>query len=132
VTQTTKGVNRWSGRPKSSGRTSAVLCLAAIFPLSFFVSAQTTPRGGEEFKISTSVVLVLLDVSVKDSKGGYVPGLSKDAFQPVRGRSKGTGSTFFVAALQPGLKDPSASRTNLRCNTAPCFSQSRLMSVKVR
>ena len=56
-----------------------MLCLAAIVCLSSLVAAQTTPRG-EEFKISTSVVLVLLDVSVKDSKGGYVPGLSKGAF----------------------------------------------------
>ena len=35
---------------------------------------------GDEFKISTDVDLVLLDVSVKAAKGGYVSGLSKDNF----------------------------------------------------
>ena len=35
---------------------------------------------GEDFKISTNVDLVLLDVSVKDSRGGYVSGLTKDNF----------------------------------------------------
>jgi Ca-activated chloride channel homolog len=33
------------------------------------------------FRISTDVELVLLDVSVKDPKGGYVSGLAKEAFQ---------------------------------------------------
>jgi Ca-activated chloride channel homolog len=57
-----------------------------LFLVSSFGFAQTTPASdrfksaADEFKISTSVVLVLLDVSVKDAKGGYVSGLAKDAF----------------------------------------------------
>ena len=42
--------------------------------------SQATPAGGE-FRISTDVELVLLDVSVKDPKGGYVSGLTKEDFQ---------------------------------------------------
>src|SRR6266849_345882 len=34
-----------------------------------------------EFKIHTDVELVLLDVSVKNSSGGYITGLTKDRFQ---------------------------------------------------
>src|SRR5579859_7573227 len=41
---------------------------------------QKTPASGE-FKISTNVELVLLDVGVKDPKGGYVSWLTKDNFQ---------------------------------------------------
>jgi VWFA-related protein len=37
------------------------------------------PEG--EFKISSHVELVLLDVSVKDTKGGYASGLTKENFQ---------------------------------------------------
>jgi Ca-activated chloride channel family protein len=77
--RTGKGANGSIGRYKFSGRRLSASCLA-VFLLSLFGVAQTTPKGGEEFKISTSVVLVLLDVSVKDADGGYVAGLSKDAF----------------------------------------------------
>jgi Ca-activated chloride channel family protein len=80
VIQTSKGTSCSSGRYKSSGRTWNVSCLALTFVLSFLAAAQTTPKSGEEFKISTSVALVLLDVSVKDAGGGYVPGLSRNAF----------------------------------------------------
>ncbi|MBI2680104.1 MAG: VWA domain-containing protein [Candidatus Solibacter usitatus] len=38
------------------------------------------PSSGE-FKISTAVELVLLDVSVRDPEGGYISGLSKESFQ---------------------------------------------------
>src|SRR5260370_25967816 len=41
---------------------------------------QDSPRKGE-FRISTDVELVLLDVSVKQAKGGYASGLSRDNFQ---------------------------------------------------
>jgi Ca-activated chloride channel family protein len=80
--KTVKGMYRPLGRWKSTGRMWGGRCLAVfslLFPLSFFAFPQTTPESGE-FKISTDVVLVLLDVSVKDTKGGYVPGLSKDDF----------------------------------------------------
>jgi Ca-activated chloride channel homolog len=42
--------------------------------------AQDSPPKSE-YRISTDVELVLLDVSVKDPKGGYVSGLTKEAFQ---------------------------------------------------
>jgi VWFA-related protein len=42
--------------------------------------AKTQP-GDEEFKIKTDVELVLLDVSVKDSQGGFVSGLQKENFR---------------------------------------------------
>jgi VWFA-related protein len=35
----------------------------------------------DDFQISTSVFMVLLDVSVKDSRGGYVSNLTKDDFR---------------------------------------------------
>lgn len=50
--------------------------------LVLFASCRTSaqvPQGGG-FKITTEVDLVLLDVSVKDPKGGYVVDLTKDNF----------------------------------------------------
>jgi Ca-activated chloride channel family protein len=38
-------------------------------------------QSSGDFRISTNVDLVLLDVSVKDAKGGYVSSLSKDSFR---------------------------------------------------
>lgn len=46
------------------------------FLLPFFLFLQSS-----DFRISTDVDLVLLDVSVKDAKGGYVSHLSKDDFK---------------------------------------------------
>ncbi len=43
-------------------------------------SAQHVPESGG-FKIAARVELVLLDASVKDSKGGYVSGLTKNEFR---------------------------------------------------
>src|SRR5438552_2108881 len=43
-------------------------------------SAQAWRPSGE-FRISTDVELVLLDVSVKQARGGYVSGLTKNNFQ---------------------------------------------------
>jgi VWFA-related protein len=60
----------------------AVPCLALLlFPI---VPAQDSAASQEqpaELKFSTDVVLVVLDVSVKDPKGGYVSGLGKDDFR---------------------------------------------------
>ncbi|HMC60582.1 MAG TPA: VWA domain-containing protein [Candidatus Solibacter sp.] len=94
-----KRTYRPPGRCTSTGRIWAVLCLAPVVllplvhALAFQVSAQQDPaqqvppqdadreqRPGE-FKISTDVLLVVLDVSVKDSKGGYVSGLTKEDFR---------------------------------------------------
>jgi Ca-activated chloride channel homolog len=43
--------------------------------------AAVSAFAGGEYTISTRSDLVLLDVSVKDAQGGYVTGLSRDAFQ---------------------------------------------------
>ena len=86
------------GRCKSTGLKWAVLCLAPVVLLPIVHAlafqdpvqqdpAQQDPPGADreqragEFKISTDVLLVVLDVSVKDSKGGYVSGLTKDDFR---------------------------------------------------
>jgi Ca-activated chloride channel homolog len=55
---------------------TAVL-LSALF---LIVPSYGFFQKDDDFKISTSVDLVLLDVSVKDSKGGYVSDLNKDNF----------------------------------------------------
>jgi Ca-activated chloride channel homolog len=52
--------------------TAAIIC-GLLFPL----AAQEAP----EFTIHSSVERVLLDVSVKDAKGGFVSGLGKDNFR---------------------------------------------------
>ena len=44
-------------------------------------SATSTSAADSEFKIRSEVELVLLDVSVKDSRGGFVSGLAKDNFK---------------------------------------------------
>ncbi len=43
--------------------------------------ASTAANNSEEFTIRSDVKLVLLDVSVKDSKGAFVGGLTKDDFK---------------------------------------------------
>lgn len=49
--------------------------------------AAVTPSGEEpEFKIRSDVELVLLDVSVKDSQGGFVSGLKKEDFKIFDGK----------------------------------------------
>ncbi len=53
-------------------------------------SARTIPKsvpdeGEKDFTIRDSVQLVLLDVSVKDSRGGFVSGLTKDNFKVYEG-----------------------------------------------
>ena len=53
---------------------------AVLLLLPSRVLSQQKPSG-REFKISTDVELVLLDVSVKQAKGGYASGLTKDNFQ---------------------------------------------------
>jgi Ca-activated chloride channel homolog len=49
-----------------------------LAPLAGF--AQNAPPTGE-FRVRTDVELVLLDVRVKQAKGGYVSGLARDNFQ---------------------------------------------------
>jgi Ca-activated chloride channel family protein len=62
------------------GPMSALLALLIFsLPFSSLLPAVAPPQNGD-FRISTDVELVLLDVSVKDAKGGYVSGLTKDDF----------------------------------------------------
>ncbi|HXI42711.1 MAG TPA: VWA domain-containing protein [Bryobacteraceae bacterium] len=71
------------GRGYRPGRRWGNWCLIPSISLLLVPShatAQNKSSGGE-FRISTDVELVLLDVSVKQEKGGYVSGLSKDNFQ---------------------------------------------------
>ncbi len=71
------------GRGYRPGRRWGKSCLAvSVLPLlltSRVLSQEPPPRS--EFRISTDVELVLLDVSVKQAKGGYVSGLTKGNFQ---------------------------------------------------
>lgn len=54
------------------------LCILLALP----AFAQQTP-GEQDFKISTEVDLVLLDVAVRDAHGGFVSGLGKQNFRVV-------------------------------------------------
>lgn len=57
------------------------ISLSALFPYVLIAPlSAASPAETPEFNISTDVELVLLDVSVKDAKGGYVSGLTKDDF----------------------------------------------------
>src|SRR5436305_12457906 len=60
-----------------------VLLLTCWLSLSGWTYGQQTsePQAGEDFKISATVDLVVLDVSVKDKQGGFVSGLNKDDFK---------------------------------------------------
>jgi Ca-activated chloride channel family protein len=66
-------------RPGRRWRRSLVFPVLLLLPASGPLP-QKTPANSE-FKISTDVELVLLDVSVKHAKGGYVSGLTKENFQ---------------------------------------------------
>jgi Ca-activated chloride channel family protein len=71
------------GRGYHPGRRRGKSCLA-VSALSLFLAAAAfsqIPSPGREFKISTDVNLVLLDVSVKRAKGGYASGLTQENFQ---------------------------------------------------
>ncbi len=63
-----------------SGRTWGKWCLAPLLLAAMYAQDPPATAGNEEFKISTAVELVLLDVSVRDPEGGYVSGLTKEAF----------------------------------------------------
>jgi VWFA-related protein len=70
------------------------ILLAVWFPDRSFSFFQ---RG--DFKISTNVDLVLLDVSVRDSKGGYASNLTKDNFRIEENGIRQKISTFSNADL---------------------------------
>lgn len=52
------------------------------------------PPDGNEFRVRSEVDIVLLDVSVKDSKGGFVSGLQKDHFRVFENRQEQPISIF--------------------------------------
>jgi Ca-activated chloride channel family protein len=55
--------------------------IPAIFLLLVPLQVRAQDSHPGEFRISTDVELVLLDVSVRDPKGGYVSGLAKEDFK---------------------------------------------------
>jgi VWFA-related protein len=52
------------------------------------------PPAKDEFKVSSEVDIVLLDVAVKDKKGGFVSGLAKDGFEVFENKVKQDLSIF--------------------------------------
>jgi VWFA-related protein len=58
------------------------------------------PVDKDEFRVKSEVDLVLLDVSVKDSKGGFVSGLTKDHFRVLENK-KEQPITVFAAQDTP-------------------------------
>jgi VWFA-related protein len=62
-------------------RTLLLVVSAAIYPVASGAADQNAKSNPGQFTISDNVDLVLLDVSVKDARGGYVTGLGKNDFQ---------------------------------------------------
>jgi len=65
------GRRRWGSR--------LIPSITLLLITSYSLAQDSTPTS--EFRISTDVELVLLDVSVKQVKGGYASGLTKEEFQ---------------------------------------------------
>jgi VWFA-related protein len=73
------GETATASRPDKDDRTvSLAPDVQRRFPLSGHVA---TPQDPNAYKLSSNVDLVLLDVSVKDTSGGFVSGLTKDSFK---------------------------------------------------
>jgi Ca-activated chloride channel homolog len=70
--------------------------LSDIFPFSHV----STPTDPEAFRLNATSDLVLLDVSVKDAKGGFVSGLIRDKFK-IFDNNKQTPVTVFRAGDIP-------------------------------
>jgi Ca-activated chloride channel family protein len=86
-----------SARLFSAGRTPGKVRLSFLLLLLLVPSlAQNSSRNGE-FRISTQVDLVLLDVSVKDPKGGYVSGLTRDNFHVYENGAQQKITEFAIA-----------------------------------
>ncbi len=91
--------------------------------LLFIHPAHAVSQSDQDFKISTNVDLVLLDVSVKDVKGGYVSDLTKDNFTIEENGVKQKITTFLgkdVPVAAGLVLDASGSMRNKRndVNTA--------------
>jgi Ca-activated chloride channel homolog len=61
-------------------RMPAACAAACMFACAWPLAAQQVPPPPADFTITADVELVLLDVSVRDPKGGFVSGLDKSAF----------------------------------------------------
>src|SRR6266404_54646 len=70
--------------PMSTKLTLSKVCflplIVCLVPLLSQIVAASSNRNPTDLTISTDVDLVVLDVGVKDAKGGYVSGLAKDNF----------------------------------------------------
>src|SRR2546425_12327964 len=77
------------GQSPSCGRVvmkNGYFCLSVVLCALPLLSQNAAPpraedAGGKDFTISADVELVILDVSVKDPKGGYVSGLTQENFR---------------------------------------------------
>lgn len=58
-----------------------VLAIATVLLGTSAAAEKSNPQANHTYTISDNVDLVVLDVSVKDPRGGYVCGLKKDDFQ---------------------------------------------------
>ncbi len=89
------------GRGYRPGRRWGIGCLIpslSLLLLPSHATAQNKASDGE-FRISTDVDLVLLDVSVKQAKGGYASGLAKDNFQIYENGTRQTITEFASADI---------------------------------
>jgi Ca-activated chloride channel family protein len=89
---------RWGTISRMWGRSRLALSPLLLLLPPFALTQNKTQNG--EFRISVDAVLVLLDVSVKDTKGGYVSGLSKGDFHVYENGLLQT-ITVFATADEP-------------------------------
>ena len=73
--------------------------LIASFVVAGFILTEPANTQEKEFTISTTSRLVLLDVSVKDTAGGFVAGLTKDNFRIMEDGKPQTISQFADADI---------------------------------
>lgn len=70
-------------RPRRGAQLAGLLLLASACVVGQEVlrNLPPPPPDASDFKVSSDVEVVMLDVSVKDSEGGWVSGLAKENFQ---------------------------------------------------
>ncbi|MEQ1947750.1 MAG: VWA domain-containing protein [Bryobacteraceae bacterium] len=95
------GKRDWTKR----GRRAVLLATAFAFFRTGVWAAQLSPdqpaRAGDAFRIVSDTSLVLVDVAVKDTKGGFVRGLSKEKFSIAEAGGKPRPVTSFSTGEQP-------------------------------
>ena len=72
----------------------SVLCVAVFAQTVLPPAPPPDEIDPPEFRVKSEVDVVLLDVAVKDSKGGFVSGLQKNSFQVLEDKSPQTISIF--------------------------------------